>query len=165
METVGPDDAELHLLTEWGDPAAGARTRMAAVLSVVFHIVVLIVISLLPPDFLGPSPRRPAPQVRTRVTPLIDPLTEFTQKRPNREKLTKEIDIASLQPRERIQTPKATPSTTRQMAPRPAETLWMQEAKPPTPAPLPEPPKIEAVNRDVPRINLPQIQPPQIQTV
>src|SRR3954452_14873377 len=103
METVGPDEAALHLLTEWGDPAAGARTRMAGILSVAFHVAVLIVITLLPPDFLGPSPRRAPPPVRSRVTPLIDPPTQFTQVRPNKKPLTKEIDVASLQPRERIQ--------------------------------------------------------------
>jgi TonB family protein len=176
METVGPpsdvgprpEDAELNLLTEWGDPASGNRTRTAAILSVAFHVAVLIVISLLPPDFLGPSPRRPVPEITRRITPLVEPLTEFTQTRRNRAKLTKEIDVASLQPRERIQAPKGSPSTTRQMAPRPAEIPSMPENKPPVPAPLPEPPKIEAVNREVPRVDLPspQVQPPpQIQAV
>ena len=48
METVGPpvDDVELHLLTEWGDPASRGRSGVASVASVLLHIagVVLIVI-------------------------------------------------------------------------------------------------------------------------
>lgn len=170
METVGPPpvDDELHLLTQWGDADSGARTRKAAILSVALHVIVITVVSLLPPDILGPTPRRQQPTVKRTVTPLISPPTELTQQRPNKDKLTKEIDIASLQPRERIQAPKGSPSTTRQMARRPAEIPSMPEARPPTPAPLPEPPKIEAVNREVPRVDLPpaQIQPPpQIQAV
>ena len=57
------------------------------------------------------------PQIHRIITPLTDPLTEFTQKAPNKGKIAKELDIASLQPRPRIQTPKAAPSTTRPKAP------------------------------------------------
>src|SRR5262245_16777136 len=122
METVGPPpaDAELNLLTQWGDPASGTRTRKAAVLSVAFHAMVLIALTLVPPDYWYTPPRREEPVIVRRVTPLVEPLTEFTQKRPNEGKLTKQIDVASLQPRERIQTPKSTPSTTRPAATRPA---------------------------------------------
>src|SRR5262249_51818118 len=102
------------------------------------------------------------------VTPLIEPITEFTQKRPNQGKLTKEIDVASLQPRDRIQAPKGAPSTTRQMAPRPAAIPSLPTPQPAAPAALPEPPKVEANNRDTPHLDLPSPQlqpPPQIQTV
>ena len=82
METVGPAvDPELHLLTQWGDADSVARTRKAAIVSVALHVAVIIVISLLPPDFLGPAPRQIRPPVKRTVTPLIDPPTEFTQQR------------------------------------------------------------------------------------
>ncbi len=122
MKTVGPpvDDAELHLLHEWGDPAESGRTRTAGIVSVVLHIAVLVLLVLVPPDMLAPRPPE-LPEMQHRVTPLIDPITEFTQPTPNKGKPAKELDIAALQPRPRIQAPKGTPSTTQPMAPRPAE--------------------------------------------
>jgi len=118
--------------------------------------VAIVLLSLLPPDLLLPGRVvRPSPEIRRTVTPLVAPLTEFTQKRPNQAKLTKEIDVASLQPRERIQAPKGAPSTTRQRAPRPAQIPALPT---PPPALLPEPPKIEVTNRELPRVDLPPAQ-------
>src|SRR6266849_2638949 len=99
METVGPplDDVELHLLTEWDDPASRGRSGLAGVASVLFHIAGLALIVLLPSDLLSPPPE-PA-RARPIVTPLIEPLTEFTQPTPTKGKITKEIDMAALQPR------------------------------------------------------------------
>jgi len=127
---------------------------------------VVTALALIPADFWYTPPHRSEPVIIRRVTPLVDPLTEFTQKRPNEGKLTKQIDIASLQPRDRIQTPKGAPSTTRQAAARPAPVP--APVTPAPPAALPEPPKIEATNRDLPKVDLPQTQlqpPPQIQAV
>jgi TonB family protein len=152
METVGPpvDDVELHLLTEWGDPASRGRSGVAGVVSIGLHVAGLILIVLLPSNFLSspPEPLR-APVI---VTPLVEPLTEFTQPTPTKGKITREIDMAALQPRDRIQMPKAAPSTTQPMAQRPAAI-----PAPPQPAPvaLPEPPKIEAVAKEPPKIDLP----------
>jgi TonB family protein len=152
METVGPpvDDVELHLLTEWGDPASRGRSGVASVASVLLHIAGVVLIVLLPSDFLS-SPPEPV-RARPLITPLVEPLTEFTQPTPTKGKITKEIDMAALQPRERIQMPKAAPSTTQPMAKRPATI-----PSPPQPAPaaLPEPPKIEAVVKEAPKIELP----------
>src|ERR1019366_2497249 len=152
METVGPprDDVELHLLTEWGDPASRGRSGGAGVASVLVHVARLMLIVLLPSNFLSSPPE--APQPRPIVTPLVEPLTEFTQPTPTKGKITKQIDMAALQPRDRIQMPKAAPSTTQPMAQRPAAI-----PTPPAPAPvtLPEPPKIEAVAKEPPKIDLP----------
>ena len=152
METVGPplDDVELHLLTEWGDPASRGRSGVARVASVLIHVAGILLILLLPSDFLS-SPPEPV-RARHIVTPLVEPLTEFTQPTPTKGKITKEIDMAALQPRERIQMPKAAPSTTRPMAPRPAA---IPSPPQPPPAALPEPPKIEAVVKEPPKIELP----------
>ena len=150
METVGPapNDVELHLLTEWSDPASRGRSGVAGVASVLVHIAGLALIVLLPSNFLS-SPPEP-PQARQVITPLIEPLTEFTQPTPTKGKITKEIDMAALQPRPTIQIPRAAPSTTQPIAQRPAPI-----PSPPQPAPaaLPEPPKIEA--RETPKIDLP----------
>ena len=152
METVGPplDDDELHLLTEWGDPASRGRSGVAGVASVLVHIAGLILIVLLPSDFLSPPPE-PA-RVPTIVTPLVEPLTEFTQPTPTKGKITKEIDMAALQPRPTIQLPRGAPSTTQPMAQRPAA---IPSAPQPAPAALPEPPRVEAVAKEPPKIELP----------
>src|ERR1022692_840804 len=141
METVGPpqDDVELHLLTEWGDPASRGRSGVAGVASVLVHTAGLILIFLLPSGFLSPPPE-PA-QARPIVTPLVEPLTEFTQPTPTKGKVTKEIDMAALQPRPTIQMPRGAPSTTQPMAKRPAA---IPSPPQPPPAALPEPPKTEA---------------------
>src|SRR5262245_57843450 len=122
METVGPPaaDAELNLLTQWGDPASGTRTRRAAVTSVAIHLAIILLIALLPPELIAPAPAQTNHQFTRRVTPLTDPSTESTQKRPNAGELTKELDVATLQPRVRVVTPQAAPSTTRPAGPRPA---------------------------------------------
>src|SRR5450432_2833571 len=122
METVVPPpaDAELHLLTEWGDPNSRGRTRTAAVSSVLVHVAAILLVVSLPAGFLdGPPPERVAPRIHQVVTPLVEP-TEFTQKTPNKGKIAKELDVASLQPRERVRAPQAAPSTTRPRAQRPA---------------------------------------------
>jgi TonB family protein len=167
MESVDPSTAEpeLDLLLEWGETGRGARTGRAAAISVILHVLVISAILLAPAEFFAPGPPRNAPEIIMRATPLVDPLTEFTQKRKNQGKLSKEIDIASLQPRERIRSPQPAPSTTRPRAPLPAEIPGPPVPKPP-PVALPEPPKIEATNRLQPRINLPPTpQAPQIQPV
>ena len=167
METVGPpaDDVELHLLTEWGDPASNGRPRTAGVLSVLLHAALLITLALLPPD-APPTPEQA--QMHRVVTPLIEPITEFTQPAPNKGKVAKELDIAALQPRPRIQAPRGAPSTTQEMAKRPAELPTPPQPKA-APAPLPEPPKIEAAFKEAPKLDLPPsnsaVPPPPVQTV
>src|SRR5207244_7466563 len=126
----------------------------------------IVVLMALPAGlFDGPPPRRQAQQVRQTVTPLVEPLTEFTQKAPNRGKIAKELDVAALQPRERIQAPQDAPSTTRPQAPRPAQIPSAPTQQPPA---LPEPPKFEARN-DAPKLDLPPADtpapPPHIQAV
>ncbi|MCX6629688.1 MAG: hypothetical protein NTW28_18885, partial [Candidatus Solibacter sp.] len=87
METVGPppDDVALHLLTEWGDPASRGRSGVAGVTSLLLHIAGVMLIVLLPSDLLSP-PAEPV-QARHNVTPLIEPLTEFTQPTPTKGKI------------------------------------------------------------------------------
>jgi len=172
METVAPppDDTELQLLLDWNDPISRGRPRIAGVASVVLHAAAIVVLVLLPADFLeGPSPEQAAVRPHPIITPLIEPPTEFTQKAPNRGKIAKELDMASLQPHDRLQSPAlAPPSTTRPRAPQPAAipAPTPQAAPPPS---LPEPPKVEASVKDPPKVDLPAPAlpgpPPQIQTV
>src|SRR4051812_32603997 len=107
METVVPlpADAELHLLTEWGDPAQRGRTRTAAVLSVLAHAAVIGIVLLLPASFLEPPPVRETHRI---IPPLIEPLTQLTQKAPNTAKIGKEF-TADVAPRPRAQTTPSPP--------------------------------------------------------
>ena len=149
--------AELHLLTDWGEDRS--RVRSARVLSVMVHVVVITALVLAPRSLTTP-PRRVARQ----VTPLIEPLTELTQKAPNKGKISKEITAEALRPRPRIQVPPSPPSPPR---PAPQKIRPAQAAAPP---PLPEPPRLDAGNRAAqPLRGLPegpataQAAPPQIQ--
>jgi TonB family protein len=152
METVGPplDDVEPHFLTQWDDPASRGRSRVAGIASVCLHAAGILLIVLLPSNFLSSPPD--AVQARPLITPLVEPLTEFTQPTPNKGKIAKEIDMAALEPRPAIQMPRGAPSTTQPMAQRPAA---IPSAPQPAPAALPEPPKIEAAAKEQPRIELP----------
>jgi TonB family protein len=163
METVVPPpaDAELHLLTEWGDPGQRGRTRTAAVLSVLAHGVVIGILVLLPSGFLSPPPTQ---EVHRIITPLVEPLTQLTQKAPNVAKVGKEFN-AEVRPRPRIQvaTPSPPPSVER---PAPKKMVIPAAPKPAAPAPLPEPPKVEAAVKQPPKVDLSQLPsatPPQIQ--
>ena len=153
METVGPpvDDDELHLLTEWERPRFPRPFRRCGRRFRIGPRRRRIVLSFCCP---ATSCRRlrSLPERAPIITPLVEPLTEFTQPTPTKGKITKEIDMAALQPRERIQMPKAAPSTTRPMAQRPAA---IPSPPQPPPAALPEPPKIEAVAKEPPKIELP----------
>jgi TonB family protein len=165
METVVQEQAsdDLHLLTEWGYPGDRPRQWRARAYSLVAHAVVITVVMLLPVG-VTQAPR----EVERRVTPLIEPLTELTQKAPNKGKINKEFNAALIEPRPRIQIPPSEPSTPH---PRAAAA-----APPPSPPPgpkqplpnppLPEPPKIET--KELPNPELPQVaqvNPPQIQPV
>jgi TonB family protein len=155
METVVPPpaDAELHILTEWGDAADSPRKRRAAVFSVLVHVLAVVTLFSLPKGLFEPLPRR----AQVQITPLIEPLTELTQNAPTKGKINKEFNATELNPRPRIQIPMGLPSVTLPQAPRPAE---------PKPAPpLPEPPKVEAAVKEMPKAELPQAPPPQIQPV
>src|SRR5271157_3940364 len=158
METLArpsvEDPAELHLLTSWEQDRG--RVRKARFLSVAAHVAAIVALLLMPRSFM--QPQRHVEQ----ITPLIEPPTELTQKAPNKGPIAKEVTVEALEPHPRIQIPNSPPSTTR------PEAKISSPPQPP-PAPLPEPPQIQAGNRQVqPPTGLPvgppsQAPPPQIQ--
>jgi len=79
MEAPPPVEPELNLLTQWGSPGDEDRRKKAAVLSVVGHAVLILLLITVPISVSEPE-RKQAPQ---RVTPLIEPPTELTQRAPN----------------------------------------------------------------------------------
>jgi TonB family protein len=168
MDTVAqpPADADLHLLTDWSDPSGQKRTRKAAVLSVLVHGIALIILAFLPESALfSPATPLETADVEKIVTPLIEPLTELTQKAPNKGKINKEFNATELKPRPNIQIPAGPQSTTRPKAAIPAPPV--PTPKPVQPAALPEPPKVESATKETAKPLLPPAPapalPPQIQ--
>jgi TonB family protein len=149
------DPAELHLLTSWEQD--GGRVRKARLISIAAHAAVIIALALMPRSIMQTARR-----IEPLITPLIEPPTELTQKAPNKGPIAKEVTVEALEPRPRIRIPNSPPSTTRPQA-------RINSPPQPPPAALPEPPQIQAGNRDMqpPRglpVGPPTIQPaPQIQ--
>jgi TonB family protein len=149
---------DLHLLTDWSDPAGRARAAWAAVISLLVNIAGIVFIVAVAEFSMQPPARR---TMETVVTPLIEPLSLLTQKEPNAGKVDKEFNATHIEPRPRIHlppAPTAAPPPQRQAA----------TPAPPTPKPaqavaLPEPPKVET-NNETPKLTLP-VGPPQIQAV
>ncbi len=146
----------MNLLTTWEQDRG--RVREAGVLSIAAHMAAIIGLLLMPRSFL-----MPARQMETQITPLIEPPTEMTQKAPNKAPIAKEVTVEALQPSPRLKIPQSPPSTTRPAA-------KINSAPQPPPTPLPEPPHIDASNREPqPLRGLPvgppviQAMPPQIQ--
>lgn len=170
METVAqpPADAELNLLTDWGDADAAARRKKAAIGTALVHVAVIAGLIAVPPNLVEPEREIP----RQHVT-ILQPLTELTQKAPNKGKITKEFESRLETPRTAVQAPAAPPPTRpKPQMPRPAVIPQAPAPKPAAPAaPLPEPPKLEAGVKEPPRPDLPTIAqtqapaPPQIQSV
>ena len=161
METVAnqPIDVELHLLTDWSDPGAGARRRKAAIVTIVVHVAVVIILFTLPESVIE-GPRK---AIERTITPLIEPPTELTQKAPNRSKVTAEFEVRSSPERPRVEMPEAPPAAPHEK-PRPLVMPSAPAAKAAAPVPLPEAPKIDTTKAP-PKPELPQLAQvqPQIQ--
>jgi TonB family protein len=140
-------EADLQLLTHWGEPGDRKQRGKAAVLSVLADIG---------------EPPRPEPEHHVIITPLIEPPTELTQKAPNKKPVSKEFDSVAELETPRVQIPQGAPSTSRPRAFRPLDVPQPTPQK--ATAPLPEAPKVDT---PPPRIDIPQIAqaPPQIQPV
>ncbi len=148
---------DVRLLLAWDTAADQARSRRAGTLSIITHAVGLLILLSLPTQVFRP------PQTHRIVTPLVFPLKEPTQKAPNTEKIAKSFNVESLLPRPEVQAPVGRPSTTRPRALRPPPTPVAK----PSPPPMIEPPKVEAV-KDVgpklpPGLTPGPAPPPQIQ--
>src|ERR1700712_1280917 len=92
---VNSEPAEPHFLLEFEDSSSPNRWVKAAALSLLVHL-------LVGPGLLyvanQPLPtNRPAPvEAPRRVTPLIAPPVELTQKAPNKAPLSKEFNLESM---------------------------------------------------------------------
>ncbi len=157
METAvkPPDEADLHLLTDWAEPGRNARIGRSAVLSLVTHAAAISFLLFVPETFMQP-PRPPQPE--QVVTPLVLPPLTLTQTAPNPNRIIREFRSSDLTPR--VQSP-AGPSPDPQAA-APRKSRPMPPPPPPKSSPqtpLPEPPKVEISANEPPKLTLP-VQPP-----
>ena len=91
-QPMAPSDYPLHLEMEWHSAESKRQVAGVAVASVLLHVVVFA-LALRIPSLVQPNP--PARVILEHKTPLYFP-RELTQKAPNKNKPTKEIDLASL---------------------------------------------------------------------
>ena len=170
METLArPDNAnpdtepELQLLLERDYADDWRRWKRAAVGSAVIHVIAVLV-ALAIPDSPVNSRNVPPPFV-VHITPLYIP-TEFTQKAPNKGKISKELTAEAIQARPKLRAPAPAPAA------KPTPPVPVPTPQPPTPqvaqvAPKPvvvEPPKIEAEalpqQQQIARLTAPPPPPP-----
>ena len=151
------DADDLQLLLNWArDPDETARLRKAAIGTSVIHLLLILCLAMMSGPAAPPVNYRE--RVR-RITPLIDPPIELTQKAPNKGKISKDLSVESILPSIPVPNP-APGAKARKFEPPPAP----QPAKQPVVAPsVLEPPKIEQAQNTPPQIPMgqpaPQIQP------
>jgi TonB family protein len=168
METVvqsPPVEAELHLLTDWGETGAAERRRKAAIATLLLHVGLIGVLITLPSSVLTPPEAKPH-QPEPLVMPLVP--TPLTQRTPNQGKVMAQFQVQpSSTPRPRLQAPEAPPAQPHQ-TPRPAVIPQAPPPKISTPT-LPDAPPVVAgvqpqVKNDLPAMGQIPVPPPQIQT-
>jgi protein TonB len=153
METLAhaPAGDDLDLLRYAGPPPDYALIRIAAIVSAAVHLLLIVWLGTV--RFDPPVPDRDTRHVVRRITPLVDPPTQLTQKAPNRDKVTKQLNIGNVAPTPALRTP----------APRPAPQA-AQQAAPPTPRAAPRimapPPAPVQAERQTPKVQ--PMEPPKI---
>lgn len=168
METVvqtPPDEAELHLLTDWGETGAAERRRRAAVGAVLVHVALIGLLMAVPASVMTP-PDIPIHE----ITPLVIPLepTPLTQKAPNKSKVMAEFQVQPSAPRPKLEAPPGPPPRPRQV-PRPAVIPQAPAPQNSAQVKLPDAPAMVApprppVKNDLPALGQVPVPPPQIQT-
>lgn len=125
-----PESGDLNLVYNWDDRSFRPEPRRAAVLSVLFHIVLFGLLAVAPKDLFqiarAPQPEAPPPPVR-RVTPLVAPPFQLTQKEANKGPIKQEVNLDELrasmkkETTPRAYTPPPSPAQRAEPAPRPIE--------------------------------------------
>ena len=150
------DDEDLQLLLDWArDPDEVNRIRKAAIGTGAIHLLLILMLAMMSAPAASPVSERE--RVR-RITPLVDPPTELTQKAPNKGKLSKDLSVESILPSPPVPNP-APGAKARKFEPPPAPPPTKQQVVAPA---VVEPPKIEQAQNTPPQIPMgqtPQIQP------
>jgi TonB family protein len=145
-EARSADPPDLDLLRNWREPASPGRILRAGIGSILVHIVAVIVFLSLPE--VVPSTQAPAITADLRrAVHLVAPRNfEPTQKAPNPSKARPELDVRSSLPAPQSQAPRFRPPTP------PPGPIAQNSVLTPVPAPVIEPPKIEAAPAALPPI-------------
>ncbi len=131
--------------------------RAAAVGTAIFHAVLILSLAFMPPS----APRKPPPdRVVKRVTHLVDPPFELTQKAPNKKPLSKELNIETIVPHKAVKSPAPAPERPKTFSPPPAQPAVPQVAQTLPPPPAPATPKIELPKESVLAGAITQAPPP-----
>jgi TonB family protein len=140
--TLPATDADLNLLLEW--PPRRTAGQWAAIIagSLAFHLV-LFSIAIQLPSFVVPS--EPERRIIVKRTKLYLPPDVLTQKAPNRNKVTQNIDLASLLASQAAQAHRPSPEASAKRFELPKQIAPKQMAKA-APQILPEAPNV-AVNQ------------------
>ena len=115
--------------------------QAAVIGTILFHIALILFLSFAPLD--SPPLREPEHVLVKRVTPLIDPPTQLTQKAPNRKEVAKELKLEAIKPKPIVPNPSPAPAARKTFSPPPVQLA--QTTPPPQPViqQVPEPPKIQ----------------------
>jgi len=160
-------DVELNLLLDWR-PEEEQRRRWirAGAGSIAVHIVLfLAALGVGKLETAGPQQATTVISNFRKVTPLYVPQDILTQKAPNRDKVSKEVNVEGLMA-SKAQKSQAAPPPTSSFRP-PAEPEKRAPEPPPAPR-IAEPPKIETAANNPPAgtalpPSTPKAPPPQIQ--
>jgi TonB family protein len=149
-----PDD--LNLIFDWEKADFRPEPRRAALFSVLFHVAAGAVLWLLPASVWAPNRVEVvrSAQPERKVTPLVAPRFELTQKTPNKGPVKPEVNLEELQANLREQ---RAPKT---YIPPPSPERRAE----PTPKPLEAPPQITPnENRELAQLGTPQLPAPTVQ--
>src|SRR3954468_6513605 len=94
---VNVEPAEPHFLMEWEDLTGPNRWVRAGILSLIVHVFLgsgMLYVASQP----LPTYRPTEATIQRKVTPLISPPVELTQKAPNKAPLSKEFNLESMTP-------------------------------------------------------------------
>jgi TonB family protein len=91
------EDIELDLLREWREPLSPSRILRAGLGSIGVHIAIGVLVMVLPWGAPMPDARETTPDLRKSVHLVAPKFLEPTQKAPNQGKVTRELDVRSLQ--------------------------------------------------------------------
>ena len=120
---------DLNLLRDWDDDAFRPKTGLATILSIAVHLIVFGSLMLAPRSIFESNPVNATEiaRVERKVTPLVAPRFELTQKEPNKAPIKTEVTLddltANMQQKRAPKTyiPPPTPAQKADPAPRPVE--------------------------------------------
>jgi TonB family protein len=133
--------------------------KAAVIGSIGFHIALILYL------IFGPSeePHRQEPEriLTKRITPLVDPPFRLTQKAPNTNPVTKELNLEAIKPKPVVKTPSPTPAARKTFSLPPGQIAQSAPVPQPVMQPPPEPPKVE-VPKEAPKLPtiIAQVAPP-----